>query len=388
MQRLWNYILAAIVFGCIASYANTQDPPGRIPGLVGNFKTGAKPTPRHVLIASPRFIPTRSVPTQVAYVPSKLSYWKNDTYGDCVTAEEAFAKAATGIFISDETVVSWAKKGGFLNGANLDEVLKAMASSGFSQDGNTYNDGGASVVDYSNESVLQAALAQGVVKIGIDSSALPSGAGNKSGWVALGGSRQFNNEDHSVSLAGFGTAQYLFSQIQVTLPSTLPPTTPGYLLFTWNTIGFVDHKWIMSTVGEAWVRNPTTIIVGTNPPSPDPPLNPPTPVPPVPVPPVPIPPIPPVPPPSPGVTTIAVSNTLGAGTYEVSPAGTASGIAAALATIQQLAALSVPPTPAPTPGSLEARMTAAEKKLDQQGQALDKIIQIVSGIQSALTGKQ
>jgi hypothetical protein len=205
--------------------------------------------------------------------------WGNDQYGDCVSAEEAFAKACYNpeIFLSASVVVAWAQRYGFRDGANLTDVMDQMIKQGFPGAGNQlYDDGPYSAVDYSNEVVLQSALDSGPVKIGIDSSALPQGAGNQQGWVAVGGRpHQFQNEDHCVALAGYGSAQWLFQQLNVTLPSNagITPTTPGYLLFTWSTIGFVDHAWIMSTVGEAWLRNPTTVGV--------PPLPGPTPPPPV-----------------------------------------------------------------------------------------------------------
>ena len=42
--------------------------------------------------------------------PAKISMWGNDVHGDCVTAEEAFAKACNNpeIFISDAEVIAWA----------------------------------------------------------------------------------------------------------------------------------------------------------------------------------------------------------------------------------------------------------------------------------------
>ena len=330
--------------------------------------------------------------SQIAYVPSKLSMWLNDTYGDCVTAEEAFAKACTvgnvpGVFVSDDVVKAFASKNDMLNGADLDPVIKLMQQSGFSQDSNMYRDGSESVVDYSNESALQAALAVGPVKIGIDADALPSGAGNNMGWVAVGGKPgQFNNEDHCVALAGFGTAQYLFSQLQVPLPSTLQPTQAGYLLYTWKTIGFVDHAWIMSTVGEAWVRSPTTTIVGTGTPTLDPPLNPqpsPLPVPPAPVPtptptPTPAPTPMPVPVPVPGsTTTITLNNALPAGSFEVSPQGTAAAVGNAITQLQAVNG-GVNPSPSPTT-TIEQRVGALEV-----GQA--KIVTVLEGIQQLLSG--
>ena len=37
---------------------------------------------------------------------------------------------------------------------------------------------------------------------------------------------------------------------------------PGlcYAMFTWGSIGIVDRQSLMNIMGEAWVRNPTTIF--------------------------------------------------------------------------------------------------------------------------------
>lgn len=256
------------------------------------FPRGARPTPRHKLLAVMPHRPRGTIPPQVIVIPPFLEMWLNDSVGDCVTAEEAFAKAAYSVMmglpetkITDATVTAFCNAYGFMNGANLTDVMDKMISAGFQQDAG-YKDGPYSGVDYSNESVLQSALTVGPVKIGIDASALPSGAGNSNGWSASGGSPgQFGNEDHCVALCGYGPSSALFQALGVPVPSGFP--TSGYLLYTWSTIGVVDYAWIMSTVGEAWVRNPTTVGVG---PAPAP--TPPVPVPPVPVPPIPTPPVP------------------------------------------------------------------------------------------------
>jgi hypothetical protein len=214
-----------------------------------------------------------------------------------VTAEEAFAKSAYGTkpFVNPQTVIQWAGNHGFLDGAMLTDVMDAMIKNGFQQGSQLYNDGQYSSVDYSTENILQTAIGVGPVKIGISSASLPSGAGNQQGWYAVGSARG-GQTDHCVSLCGCGSAQYLYGALGVQLPGALTPNQMGYLLYTWGTIGFVDHEWIMSATSEAWVRNPTTIGV---PPLPDP--TPPTPVPPSP-PPVPFPPLPPLPPVPPGPT--------------------------------------------------------------------------------------
>jgi len=259
------------------------------------FFRGAKPTPRHKLCAA---VPhkTGNIPAKVAYVPKTLSYWLNNQYGDCVTAEEAFNKDVSGIFIQDDVVQSWASANNFLDGANLTDVMDAMAKEGFNQDGNLYNDGGYTSVDYSNEENLQSALAIAPVKIGIDADALPEAAGNQMGWYAFGGSpQQFTNEDHCVALCGYGPADWLFAQLNAFNPTGTDPSKTYYLLFTWSTIGVVDHDWIMSTVGEAWLRNPSSITNGNPLPNPKPKPNPTPPAPPLP----PVPPTPPLPVPTP-----------------------------------------------------------------------------------------
>lgn len=223
--------------------------------------TGMIPTPSYRLIAATPFAPIYAAPERFALVPNKLDYWGNNKYGDCVSAEEAFAKACylPEIFIPAEVVISWARKNGVLNGAMLDDVMDKMARSGFIVGTQEYRDGSHNPVDYSNESVLQAALATGPVKLGMGSRALPREAGNQQGWYAVGDHGGRGSEDHCTALCGYGPAGWLYKQLGVPLPSQLQAEQPGYLHFTWSTIGFVDHAWIMGAVGEAHIRSPTTL---------------------------------------------------------------------------------------------------------------------------------
>lgn len=258
--------------------------------LIRKKMRGAKPTPRHKLCGSDPHKIKHATPAQVIVVPPQLEMWLNDVDGDCVTAEEAFAKAAYSVMsgqpetmITDATVLAFCNAGNFLNGANLTDVMDAMISGGFVQDAG-YKDGPYTAVDYSNEQVLQNAISLGPVKIGIDANALPSGAGSANGWAASGGSPgQFSNEDHCVALCGYGPSTAMFQALGVPVPAGFPGA--GYLLYTWSTIGVVDHAWIMSTCGEAWLRNPTTTGVGPSPtPTPVPIPPGPAPVPPGPTP--------------------------------------------------------------------------------------------------------
>lgn len=270
------------------------------------FATGARRSPGHKLAAARQYVLRATPPTQIAYVPKVRSMFGNDRYGDCVTAEEAFAKScAIGgvqpeIDIPEQTVIAYARGNGELNGADLSNVLEEMARSGFAVGSQLYNDGAASSVDYSNETILQSAIAQGPVKIAIAAASLPGGAGSNDGWYSL--TARSRNTDHCVSLCGYGPAEWLYQQLGVPLPSALAGKS-GYLLYTWSTIGFVSHDWIMGTTDEAWVRNPSTIGI--------PPLTPPMP---------PLPPIPPMPPgPTPTPVRIRIPLTLPAGDYLLIP---------------------------------------------------------------------
>lgn len=92
------------------------------------------------------------------------------------------------------------------------------------------------------------------------------------GWYAIGGGRN-RSQDHCTGLSGYGPAGFLYKNLALPLPSAIPSDKQGYLHFTWSTIGFVDYAWIKNTLGEAWVRNPTT--VGVPPlPLPPPPVDP------------------------------------------------------------------------------------------------------------------
>lgn len=255
------------------------------------YKTGLKPTPKSVLAAAPRFHRGGKIgaPAQYAVIPARLSMWGNSQYGDCVTAEECFAKIADapGVFITEQTCIQWAARHGVLNGASLDEVLDAMARDGIqAEDGKVYKDGPKLLVDYTDASALSAALYQGRVKIAVAADQIMqsvNGTGGKSGWHGTNWRRD-DNTDHCVSLCGYGPAKFLYEQLGQPLPAGVDPATPGYLMFTWNSIGFVDRASLLAVCREAWVRQPTTAGY-PKPPEPTPaPPAPPTPAPqPVPV---------------------------------------------------------------------------------------------------------
>jgi hypothetical protein len=223
---------------------------------------GARPSPRHRLASA---LPHRIVgptPSQWLWLPKRLSMWLNDVEGDCVTAEEAFAKACNNpeIFITDGSVLAWAAANKVLNGAELTQVLDQMQHDGFHQDGFIYNDGPPSSVDWTNTTALQNAIAQGPVKIGVAADQLENAVPNPptNGWIATDFQKD-ENLDHCVSLCGYGEIGWLANQLGVGSP--VPGDTPAYALFTWDSIGIIDVPSMLAITGEAWLRSPTTVAV-------------------------------------------------------------------------------------------------------------------------------
>ncbi len=298
-------LLAFVPF--VAPQAPKIDPPVIQPAEGGQFPTGAIRTSFPKIIESIKsgksgVYRATVPPPQVITVPKRLSYWGNNQYGMCVTTESIFAIAdystALGIeeiFVTDANAIAWARARNYLNGAQLLEVMEDMQRDGVKDEkGTLRKTGKPSTVDFSNEDTLKSAIANGPVSIAIDAGALPSGAGNKSGWSAFGG-RSHPNTNHCVSLHGYGPTSELFKALGLIAPANAPAN--GYYLFTWSTVGVVDHAWLMQTCAEAWVRSPTVVDLGPAPP----------------------------PPPVPGTVTVAVSNVTGAAGVPVKIAPTATG---------------------------------------------------------------
>jgi hypothetical protein len=229
-------------------------------------KRGAIPTPRSALAGAVPYSVRVGAPPNSIVIPRQISMWGNDVHGDCVTAEEAFAKACNNpeIFISDEEVIAWATKHGVLEGANLGEVLTWMQNDGFVDTPFTYDDGPHFSVDWTNAATLQSAIVQGPVKIGIAADQIETvyhAANGQTGWFATG-FQQDNNEDHCTTLCGYGSISWLAQQLGVQVPAGITGTQPGYAMFTWNSIGIIDVPSMEAITHEAWLRQPTTVIQG------------------------------------------------------------------------------------------------------------------------------
>ena len=246
--------------------------------LTKRLPRGAIPSPRFELAAAMPHIPDPkiSVPASFLMWPTQMSSWNNYVYGDCVSAEEAFAKAtaAPQTFIPEATVVAWATAHGFLNGATLTSVLQMMQTHGFPLPPKTYDDGPYNSVNWTNAAILESAIySHGPVKIGVAAEYFQSAAPGQHGVVTPGTSGwAINNypttssqqEDHCVSLCGYGTLAELvalFKKHKVTVhaPQGMP-TGLCYAMFTWNSIGIIDQQSMLNMTYEAWIRDAVTII--------------------------------------------------------------------------------------------------------------------------------
>ena len=229
------------------------------------MKRGAIPSPRFELAAAIPHVALPNVPPNHLYFPQQLSVWHNDYHGDCCTAEEAFAKACHNpeIFITDAEVENWATAHGWYEGANLINVLRAMQTSGFTQSKQTFDDGSPSSVNWTDAATVQSAIYHGPVKIGVAADQLHATCqanGFKSGWFASG-YKSDTNEDHCVSLCGYGTITWLAQQMNFTVPKGVNGSNPAYALFTWGSIGIIDVPSMVAITHEAWLRTPTTVVI-------------------------------------------------------------------------------------------------------------------------------
>jgi hypothetical protein len=234
-------------------------------GKVIQLMRGARPSPRHELAGATPHTIVSATPANFLWIAQLLRMWGNFYNGDCVTAEEAFKLAVTAkVFLTNAQAIAWAKKNGVLNGATLTQVLQIMQKAGFVLNGNTYNDGPYKSVNWTNTALLQNAIAQGPVKIGVAADQIENviqtyGVG-KNGWVMQGFTKD-TNLDHCTSLCGYGTFGWLSQQLKVTLPAKVNPAGPAYAMFTWSSIGMIDQASVDAVTGEAWLRNPNTVTV-------------------------------------------------------------------------------------------------------------------------------
>lgn len=227
--------------------------------------SGKFPRPNHELAAARPFRARGSAPESFIAWPVGIDYWGNDSLSNSTWAEEAFVKACCEpkVFIPTDVVLHTSRECGSSNFAAF------LQKHGFHMGHKAYLDGPFNSVDWTNAATLNAAIANaGPVKIGVASANLASGPEGQvtpgtSGW-AICGLPTGQSENHCASLCGYGTLAALvnlFEQygVKVNLPSGMPAGL-CYAMFTRGSIGVIDRQSLMNITGEAWVRNPTTIV--------------------------------------------------------------------------------------------------------------------------------
>jgi hypothetical protein len=227
--------------------------------------SGEFPTPNHEIATAQPYKAGGAEPKSFIAWPIRIGSWGNEQANNSSWAEEAFAKACVEpkVFIPTEMVLLTARQCGSSNFAAF------MQTHGFQMERKAYLDGPFNSVDWTNAAGLNAAIANaGPVKIGVASQNLASGAQGQvtpgtSGW-AIYGLPTGQPENHWASLCGYGPLAALVDLferhgVNVDLPSGMP-TGLCYAMFTSGSIGIVDRQSLMNITGEAWVRNPTTMV--------------------------------------------------------------------------------------------------------------------------------
>jgi hypothetical protein len=231
--------------------------------------SGEFPTPNHELAAAQPYRACGAAPESFIAWPIGMDRAWNDKASNSSWAEEAFAKACAKpkVLIPIDVVLLTSQECGSSNFAAF------MQTHGFQMQRKTYLDGPFNSVDWTNAAALNDAIASvGPVKIGVASANLASGPHDHatpgtSGW-AIYGLPTGQPENQCASLCGYGLLAALVALferhgVNVNLPPGMP-TGLCYAMFIWGSIGIVDHQSLMNITGEAWVRNPTTIVKNLN----------------------------------------------------------------------------------------------------------------------------
>src|SRR5579864_2845583 len=210
---------------------------------------GARLSPRHVLAAATPHKIRATIPASIYFMPEKLNDEGNNQYGDCVSAEEAASRSYYSVMCgqpeittSRDLVIQWANRHGYLNGADLHEVVVSMEQDGMqADDGKTYKDGPVTSVDWTKPDTLQSALSVGPVKIAVSAGQFEQVHTNQNGWLALDFGQDYNI-DHCVGVWNYDTLGNLADRMKVLLPGSVDKGQPAYNLYTWSSAGIITQK--------------------------------------------------------------------------------------------------------------------------------------------------
>jgi len=227
--------------------------------------SGEFPSSNHELAAAQPYKASGAAPESFLVWPIEIGFWGNDKVSNSSWAEEAFTKACAEpkVFVPTDVVLLTARE------CSSSNFARFMQTQGFQIDGTAYLDGPFNSINWTNTAALNGAIANvGPVKIGVASAHLASCPHGQvrpgtSGW-AIYDLPASQPENHCASLCGYGPLAALVDLferygVNVNVPSGMPPGL-CYAMFSWGSIGIVDQQSLMNITGEAWVRNPTTIV--------------------------------------------------------------------------------------------------------------------------------
>ena len=125
-------------------------------------------------------------------------------------------------------------------------VNDQMATSGMvDANGNQWGEGTANYVVLSDQAAMEAALADGPISVTVAAGALQRGVGMENGWVIVSAPAD-RGYDHEPAISAAGQFSALASLLGTSLPSGIDPTTYGYMMFTWGTVGLIDRQSLLN----------------------------------------------------------------------------------------------------------------------------------------------
>ena len=174
------------------------------------------------------------------------------------------------VFIPRANVVAWAKANGNWNGADPMSANQEMQAAGMvDAAGNQWGEGPANYVALSDQAAMEAALDEGPLSVTVSANQLDPVAGMANGWI-LTGALTDQAYDHEPAISKYGTFATLAPLVGASLGS-IDPSTYGYILFTWGTVGLIDRKSLLAIGQDALLALPTAVAQGTGPiPAPEP----------------------------------------------------------------------------------------------------------------------
>lgn len=184
----------------------------------------------------------------------------NNVDGTCVSAElfnfKKIITKGTGapeLDIPDKAMYDWARRHGYLNGANINEALGVLRRDGVLDAAGVEHKGGKhAAIDFRNrDEVMYAIQYLRGLNIGANHVAMNS-ASNGSGVIT--GVTRRGAITHSVGVYAYGSMDYCARVALRTLPASVKPDDFGVVIYTWKQLLVCDWPSFTTITGEAWAR--------------------------------------------------------------------------------------------------------------------------------------